>query len=136
MGKSFHLQLRAGELFYVNGAALRVDRRVSIEVMNDITFLLGSHILPASQATTVLKRLYFALQLPLLEPARGAEARGLIGQMFTAAEAVYPTGDVAKGLARVRVLYSRGRNFEALKALRALFDVDERAAERVLESVS
>ena len=30
-----HITLRAGEKLYLNGAVLRADRKVSIELMND-----------------------------------------------------------------------------------------------------
>ena len=136
MAKSLHLQLRGGELFYVNGAALRVDRRVSIEVMNDITFLLGSHILAAAEATTPLKQLYFALQLPLLEPEQRQNARPLILERFAAAEAAYDGDKFTSELSRVRSLYAKGRNFEALKALRALFALEKADTGCVLSEVS
>ncbi|OYW35186.1 MAG: hypothetical protein B7Z45_06885 [Azorhizobium sp. 12-66-6] len=37
------LTLRPGEKIYVNGAVLRVDRKVTLELLNDVTFLLESH---------------------------------------------------------------------------------------------
>jgi len=43
------LSLRSGGKVYVNGAVLRVDRKVNIELLNDVAFLLESHVLQAHE---------------------------------------------------------------------------------------
>jgi flagellar protein FlbT len=43
--KGLHISLRPGERIYVNGAVLKVDRKVAIEFLNDVTFLLEHHVL-------------------------------------------------------------------------------------------
>jgi len=47
-----HLSLRAGEKIYLNGAVIKVDRKVSIELLNDVTFLLEAHVLTTNDTTT------------------------------------------------------------------------------------
>ena len=54
-----NISLRADEKIYINGAVLRVDRKVSIELLNDVTFLLESHVMQANDATTPLRQIYF-----------------------------------------------------------------------------
>ena len=71
-----HLSLRAGERIYINGAVLRVDRKVTLELMNDVTFLLEQHVMQPEQATTPLQ-LYFIVQIMLIEPAKAEQARNL-----------------------------------------------------------
>ena len=71
------LSLRAGERVYINGAVLRVDRKVGIELLNDATFLLEGHVLQAEEATTPLRQLYFAVQTMLIAPAEEEAARDL-----------------------------------------------------------
>ena len=55
---NIHLYLRANERIFINGAVFKVDRKVSIELLNDTTFLLENHILQKEDATTPLKQLY------------------------------------------------------------------------------
>ena len=62
------ISLRAGERIYVNGAVLRVDRKVSVELVNDVMFLLEGQVMQASDATTALRQLYFIVQLMLMNP--------------------------------------------------------------------
>ena len=52
MKKAMQLSLRAGERIYVNGAVLRVDRKVTLELLNDATFLLENQVMQAEQAIT------------------------------------------------------------------------------------
>ena len=40
MKKPMCISLRGGERIYVNGAVLRVDRKVTLELINDVAFLL------------------------------------------------------------------------------------------------
>ena len=51
-----NITLRAGEKLYINGAVIRVDRKATIELLNDVTFLLENHVMQADQATTPLGR--------------------------------------------------------------------------------
>ena len=62
------ISLRAGERVYINGAVLRVDRKVSLELVNDVMFLLEGQVMQASDATTALRQLYFIVQLMLMNP--------------------------------------------------------------------
>ena len=70
MKKAMHISLRPGEKLYVNGAVLRVDRKVSVEFLNDVTFLLENHVILPEEANTPLRQLYFVVQTMLIEPAR------------------------------------------------------------------
>ncbi|MGE7415889.1 flagellar biosynthesis repressor FlbT [Methylobacterium tarhaniae] len=115
------LSLRAGERIYINGAVLRVDRKVAIELLNDATFLLESHVLQVEEATTPLRQLYFAAQTMLIEPAQAASARTLYdsirdGLLATTGEAV-----LRDGLAAAHALIEGGRLFDALKLIRGLY---------------
>ncbi len=68
------VSLRAGELIYVNGAVLRVDRKVAIELVNDVMFLLEGQVMQAADATTALRQLYFIVQLMLMNPTDHQDA--------------------------------------------------------------
>lgn len=120
-----HISLRAGERLYVNGAVLRADRKVSLELLNDVTFLLESHVLHAEQTTTPLRQLYFIVQMMLIEPAKAAEARRMFDQIHAGLLSSFENEAVLGGLGRVRDLVSAGRVFEALKAIRSLFPMED-----------
>jgi flagellar biosynthesis activator protein FlaF len=56
---------RAGERLYLNGAVIRLDRKATIELLNDAAFLLETPVIQASEATTPLRQLYFVVQMML-----------------------------------------------------------------------
>ncbi|TAL78630.1 MAG: flagellar biosynthesis repressor FlbT [Beijerinckiaceae bacterium] len=119
-----HISLRAGEKFYINGAVVRVDRKVSIELLNDATFLLEAHVMRVDEVTTPLRQLYFIVQIMLMNPADTPAA----SQMFANALAVnrknFDQGEIAKGLSQVERLVWENRKFEALKTIRALLPLE------------
>lgn len=118
------LSLRAGERIYINGAVLRVDRKVAIELMNDATFLLESHVLQAEEATTPLRQLYFAAQTLLIEPAKAQAARALYDGIRDGLLAATGEPALREGLASADALVAAGRLFEALKMIRGLYPVE------------
>jgi flagellar protein FlbT len=120
-----NLTLRAGERLYINGGVIRVDRKVTIELLNDVTFLLQSHVLQADEATTPLRQIYFAVQVLLMEPNAASYAIGLADQLIAAASLAYRTPEIVEGLKAIADLLTRRRYFEALKALRALYALEK-----------
>ena len=71
------ISLKPNEKIYINGAVIRVDRKVTVELMNDVQFLLESHVIQAEDASTPLKQLYFILQIMLMNPPGAVEARDM-----------------------------------------------------------
>jgi len=120
-----NITLRAGEKLYINGAVIRVDRRATIELLNDVTFLLENHVLQADQATTPLRQIYFAVQVMLMDPGATAAATGLSRRLIDAALQAFETPAIIAGLKTIADQIARSRNFEALKTLRALFPLEE-----------
>jgi len=124
--KTIRLSLKAGEKLYVNGAVLRVDRRTSIELLNDVVFLLEHHVMQPEDATTPLRQLYFTVQKALIEPAAAFSARQEFYRRYIELLDAYDgEEDVLAALHRVRALVNTGRTFEALKTIRALYEEDE-----------
>ena len=124
--KSIRLSLKAGERLYVNGAVLRVDRRTSIELLNDAVFLLEQHVMQPEDATTPLRQLYFTVQKALMEPAAGYAARQEFYRLYIELLNTYHDNEeVLTTLHRVRALVNTGRTFEALKAIRTLYQEEE-----------
>jgi flagellar protein FlbT len=62
------LELRAGELLVVNGAALRFRHRTRLELAGRARFLFGKQVMAPEEATTPARRIYFALQTAYVGP--------------------------------------------------------------------
>lgn len=121
---AMHLWLRAGEKIYINGAVLRVDRKVALELLNDVTFLMESHVIQAEDATTPLRQLYFVIQTMLIAPNEAASARAMFDEMHPRLLKAFRTPEVISGLEAVGGMVEAGRVYEALKMLRGLFPVE------------
>lgn len=121
-----HLTLRAGERLFINGAVIRLDRKATIELLNDVTFLLENHVMQATEATTLTRQIYFAVQVMLMDPTARATAAPLANGLIETALGAYRTEALVAGLRNVAHSLGRQRDFEALKHLRGLFAVEDR----------
>jgi flagellar biosynthesis repressor protein FlbT len=120
-----HITLRTGERLYLNGAVLRADRKVSLELMNDATFLLEAHIMHADKATTPIRQLYFIVQMLLMNPHDTAAATSMFDQSLARMQGAYKDAAVLAALPKTARLVSTARYFDALKLLRSLFSLDD-----------
>jgi flagellar protein FlbT len=125
MKNVLHISLRPGERIYVNGAVLKVDRKVSIEFLNDVTFLLEQHVLLPEDTRTPLRQLYFIVQTVLIDPANSSDARTMFDKSFGSLLASFENAKIREGLAEVREFFDHGRPFDALKVLRSLFPIED-----------
>jgi flagellar biosynthesis repressor protein FlbT len=119
------ISLRAGERLFLNGAVLRVDRKTQVELLNDVTFLLESHVMQAVDTVTPLRQLYFVVQMMLIDPANALEARKVFEASNALLLAAFESADIRDGLLDVQDLVARDRAFEALKRLRALIPLED-----------
>jgi flagellar protein FlbT len=125
MSNGFQIWLRPGERIYVNGAVLRPDRKVSIEFLNDVTFLLESHVMQPENTTTPLRQLYFIVQMMLIEPKQAEAARAMFEESHALLLASFDNREVRDALGSVYRLVCGGRAFEALKMIRGLFSLED-----------
>lgn len=121
MSKSMNLSLRPNEKIYINGAILKFDRKVCLELLNDASFLLESHIIQADETTTPLRQLYFVVQTMLIDPRNAAVTRLMFEQMMMSTAGIFEDEEVLGGLRDIDLLVADDRFFEALKRLRALY---------------
>lgn len=119
------VHLKPNERVYINGGVIRVDRKVTLELMNEVVFLLEGHILQEEQATTPLRQLYFIVQTMLMEPKSERIARQMYEQSHQALLMTFKNQDVLDGLVEVKALMERGRTFETLRKIRALFPLED-----------
>ncbi len=124
MTQSLQFRLKSGQRIYINGAVLRVDRKVAIEFLNDVTFMLDNHVLQVEDATTPLKQLYFSVQMVLMDPSTAATMRDVLNRMLEDVMAAFAGAEILTELDKVRDLLTRERYFESLKLLRGLFQLE------------
>lgn len=122
--KSMNLSLRPNEKIYINGAILKFDRKVCLELLNDANFLLESHIIQPDQTTTPLRQLYFVVQTMLIEPKNAPVTRPMFEQMVMSTVGIFEDEDVVGGLRDIDLLVAEDRFFEALKRLRSLYPAE------------
>ncbi|NIX78412.1 flagellar biosynthesis repressor FlbT [Microvirga terricola] len=116
-----HLSLKAGERIFINGAVLRVDRKVSIELLNDATFLLENHVLQVEDATTPLRQLYFVAQALLIDPSNSEKAKSVYEDLHRETQKLFTHREIINGLKHAAEMIDAGRAFDALKIIRGLF---------------
>lgn len=125
MSKTMRINLKPGERIFLNGAVVRVDRKVTLELMNDVTFLLESHVLQVEDTTTPLRQLYFTVQAMVIDPRNAQGALGLFRQQIEALQAVLETPEILEGLAQAQILVARDRLYDALRQIRCLFPLED-----------
>jgi flagellar protein FlbT len=124
MSKTMQISLKAGERIYINGAVIRADRKVSLELMNDVVFLLEAHVLQADETTTPLRQLYFVLQAILMDPQNAGTTLALFHDVLESTLASFSNETVIAGLKSVRQTVAADRIFDALRTIRNLFAVE------------
>jgi flagellar protein FlbT len=120
------ITLKAGERIYLNGAVVRVDRKVTIELLNDVTFLLEGHVLQIEETKTPLRQIYFVVQMMLMDPKNGPRLRELASELVASARESFRSGGIPTALEDITSLLDEGRAFEVLRTLRALFPVEDK----------
>ena len=130
MRKPLLISLNRGDRIYVNGAVIRVDRRVGFEFLNDVRFLLQQHVLKAEEATTPLRQLYFLVQAIVLDAKPDGPAHAMSRTVLAELAGTVTDIDLLAGLAEVAGLFERERYFEVLRALRTLVSVEQAVLDR------
>jgi len=118
---TMRITLKPHEKLFLNGAVLRVDKKTTIELLNDATFLLNSHVLQVEETTTPLKQLYYAAQMALMEPSHAEEALNLFAGMLHKLTCTVSDDIILEALQECSCLLAQRRIFEMLKIIRMLF---------------
>lgn len=125
MTSSFKIHLRPNERIYINGAVVRVDRRVSLEFLNNVTFLLETHVMQEADATSPIRQLYFVVQSMIIDPATAPLAQKLFVSSMLVLRKTVTDAAILNGLDEVELLVGSGRSFDALKAIRGLIPLED-----------
>ncbi len=119
------ISLKAGDKIYINGAVLRVDRKVSLQLLNDATFLLGAHVLQVEDATTPLRQLYFVVQTLLIDPDGEGDALDVFARVCTALREAFTAAEISGELDEIERLVKAGSTYAALKRIRDLYPLEK-----------
>ncbi|MCM2291383.1 flagellar biosynthesis repressor FlbT [Allorhizobium sp. BGMRC 0089] len=126
MKSTLRISLKSGERIFINGAVLRVDRKVALEFLNDVTFLLENHVLQPEDATTPLRQLYFIAQMMLINPEGKEQTLAMFRKSVVMLLTCFQDDEVLAELKRIDAMVMSGRAFDALKAIRGLYTIEDR----------
>lgn len=124
MSTALKVSLKSGERIYLNGAVLKVDRKVTLEFLNKVTFLLEQHVMQPEETETPLKQLYFVIQTMLIDPSAAKVAMPVVQDMFRQLASTFENRDVLLGLAETSLQIESGRTFDALRTIRKLLPIE------------
>jgi flagellar protein FlbT len=136
MSKAMQLTLKAGDRVFINGAVLRANRKVTLELLNDATFLLEGHVLQPEETTTPLRQLYFVLQAALMDPHNALAAEKLFYGLLHQTRAAFSSEPILDGLALAETLVDSGRRFDALREIRRLLPAEAEIVTRAAAPVA
>jgi flagellar protein FlbT len=126
MKNALKITLKPNEKIYLNGAVIRVDRKVTIELLNDVQFLLESHVLQIDEASTPLRQLYFILQVMLMNPTGANDAYDMFRRSLPLMIASFSDPEISGTLKHIDRMVGEGHVYEALKAIRGLYPLESR----------
>ncbi|MBM1169517.1 flagellar biosynthesis repressor FlbT [Microvirga arabica] len=126
MKAKMRFSLKAGERIFINGAVLTVSQKVTLSLLNEARFLLESHVLQVSEATTPMRQLYFVAQSILINPQEADKVMGAFRKLYDSVLQTAADEPTKEALRRVGDLVESNRIFEALKVIRTLFEPEAR----------
>lgn len=124
MKNTLRISLKANEKIYINGAVVRVDRKTSIEFLNDVQFLLENHVMLPENASTPLRQLYFIVQVILMNPNDAKEAREMFRKSLPMLLATFDNDQILASLKHLDRLVAEDHIYDALKLIRGLFPIE------------
>ena len=127
MKNTLKISLKPNEKIYLNGAVIKVDRKVTLELLNDVQFLLESHVLQIEEASTPLRQLYFILQVMLMNPTGARQAYDMFRKSLPLMLASFDDPQIRGTLKHIDQMVGEGHVYEALKAIRSLYPIEEAA---------
>ena len=132
MSGHLKINLRAGERLFLNGAVIKVDRKVGVELMNDVVFLLEQHVMKPEETTTPLRQLYFMIQMMLMDPSLHMKARQMAMDSVEFELNTFSEPQIKQLLSEVGKLLDADRPLDALKKIRSHFSIEDSLLTRTL----
>lgn len=118
MKNPFKVSLKANEKIYVNGAVLRFDRRISVEFLNDVNFLLEAHVMQLEDAVSPMQQFYYIIQLMLMAPDNARMSKIVYTQHLTLLRAIHDERVAGQQLDAIDRLVGIGKYYDAMRFIR------------------
>lgn len=122
--KQLRLTFKPGERFYVNGAVIRFPRKTTIELLNNVEFLLESQIMQISETNTPLRQLYFVAQMLLTSPSNAEDARATFMLFSRSLTQTVKHYRLCAGIQEVVDMVNAGSTYDAMKKIRELYPLE------------
>ena len=110
--------LSAGERLLINGAVLRANRKIALELLNEADFLLEQHVLSPIEVLTPIHFVYFSIQTMLKCPRSSRSAFDMCQRSIASLRRLDESQDLQVCLTQVSAEIDRERYIYALKAIR------------------
>jgi flagellar biosynthesis repressor protein FlbT len=125
MSKTTTIPLQAGQKIFINGAVVRADRAMTLELLNDVPYLLEHQIMQVRETTTTLRQLYYVLQTMIMDPSSAASARDVFECSSKWLVDAVVNKELLTGVIIAREQVAQGRTFDALKMIRDLIPIED-----------
>ncbi len=130
------IHLKRNEKLFINGAVIRLDRRGSIELMNDAQFLMENHILQQEDAKSPLQQIYFIVQTMLMDPTNAHLTKYLFDAYADVLSRFNFSPEYKELIDKVRKMVTDANYYGALKVLRQSFHLDQPATDQPVKKIS
>lgn len=117
------IHLKRNEKLFINGAVIRMDRRGSIELLNDAQFLLENHIMQQETADTPMRQIYFIVQTMLMDPANAHLTVFLFRSYAKRLKQLISSHKCRESIEQTEALVEKLDYYGALKILRQSFEL-------------
>lgn len=121
---TFKVYMKANDRIFVNGAVLRVDRKTTLEFLNDVNFLLQSQIIQPEKADTPLKQLYYVVQIMLMAPNDTDAAFSVYRSQMPMLLDTFTDPKIIATLKNIDQLVHEKSFHSAMKLIRELFKIE------------
>ena len=125
MSSNLRIVLRAGERLFINGAVIKADRKVGLELLNDVVFLLEQHVMKPEETTTPLRQLYFMIQMMLMDPSLHMKAKQLASKSIEAQLVAFSDRQILDALLVAKKSLGEDKPLDALKKVRAILPLED-----------
>lgn len=121
------IELKPGERAILNGAVIEgaSDGRTEFVVLNRTSIMRERHILKEEDAQTPVRRLYFALQMMYIEPARKEDFLQSFDRYAKDLETNLTLPQLKFALEQIMLLTQSEQFYEALKICRAMIEAED-----------
>ncbi|NJM28732.1 MAG: flagellar biosynthesis repressor FlbT [Rhizobiales bacterium] len=122
------IHLKRNEKLYINGAVVRLDRRGTIQLLNDANFLMENHIMQPEEATTPLKQVYFLVQLMIMDPQNAHLMMELFKVNVAQLRQITNNAELSDAVETFEGKVLKGEYFESMKIIRQNFALENQIA--------